>query len=336
MTRRRYYRVTLAEREHLSRLLGAGASTRTLARRLGRAPSSVARELRRLGPSRATYWAVPAQAHARQQARHRAPRPRLDAAPPLKAYVLAGLRRRWSPEQIALRLRQEYPGDMTMRVSHETIYRYLYVLPKGALKTEWLRCLRSRRCHRRRRGATYTRRQLVEPRLIDHRPAEVADRTIPGHWEGDLLLGAARCPAAVGTLVERTTRFTVLVPVPQRHATEGVCTAFARRMRRIPTPLRKTLTTDQGFEFAAHRTLAAQAAVRVYCCHPHSPWARGTNENTNGLLRQFFPKGCDFTRVSVRQLRRVQDLLNERPRKALGGRTPREVFYGLPIQPLLR
>jgi IS30 family transposase len=256
--------------------------------------------------------------------------------PRLRAYVLAGLRRRWSPEQIVIRLRQEYPADVTMRVSHETIYRYLYVLPRGALQRELLRCLRTRRRYRRRRGATYTRRQLVEPVLIDHRPAEAADRTIPGHWEGDLLLGAARCSAAVGTLVERTTRFTVLVPVPHRHAPEAVCAAFARRMRRIPTPLRKTLTTDQGFEFAAHRALATQAAVHVYFCHPHSPWERGTNENTNGLLRQFFPKGCDFTRVSARQLRHVQDLLNERPRKALGGRTPKEVFYGLPLQPLLR
>ncbi|MBI4227953.1 MAG: IS30 family transposase, partial [Candidatus Omnitrophica bacterium] len=178
--------------------------------------------------------------------------------------------------------------------------------------------------------------QLVEPLLIDHRPAEVADRTIPGHWEGDLLLGAARYPAAIGTLVERTTRFTVLVPVAQRRDATAVCAAFARRMRRIPTPLRKTLTTDPGFEFAAHRALAAQAAVQVFFCHPHSPWERGTNENTNGLLRQFFPKGGDFTQVSRRQLHRVQDLLNTRPRKALGGRTPREVFYGLPLQPLLR
>jgi IS30 family transposase len=253
----------------------------------------------------------------------------------LRAYVLAGLRQRWSPEQIVIRLRAEYPQDKTMRISHETVYRYLYVLPRGELRRELLRCLRHRRRYRRPRGRTYFRRQLVEPKLIDHRPPEVEDRAIPGHWEGDLLLGARRCPAAVGTLVERTTRFTVLVPVAQRDA-GTVCQAFARRMRRIPTPLRKTLTTDQGPEFAAHRELAAQMAVQVYFCHPHSPWERGTCENTNGLLRQFFPKGCDFTRISARQIHRVQDLLNNRPRKILQGRTPREVFYGLPIQPLLR
>jgi len=336
VTRRRYYRLTLPEREHLSRLLGTGASTRALARRLGRAPSSVSRELRRLGPSRASYWAFDAQTHAHAQSWSRSPRPRLDRNPRLQAYVLAGLRRRWSPEQIVIRLRAEYPDDTTMRISHETIYRYLYVMPRGQLKAELLRCLRSRRRYRHHRGATYTRRQLVEPMLIDHRPSEVADRTIPGHWEGDLLLGAARCPAAVGTLVERTTRFTVLVPVTQRRDASAVCQAFARRMRRIPTPLRKTLTTDQGFEFAAHRELSAQTAVQVYFCHPHSPWERGTCENTNGLLRQFFPKGCDFTKIPASQVQRVQNLLNERPRKTLGGRTPREVFYGLPIQPLLR
>jgi len=331
--RRRYYRLTLPEREHLSRLLGTGASTRVLAQRLGRAPSSLSRELRRLGPSRAHYWAVDAHRHA--EARWRRRPSRLAQRPRLMAYVLAGLRRRWSPEEIARRLRAEYPTETTMRISHETIYRYLYVLPRGELKRELLRCLRHRRRARQRRGATYTRRQLVEPMLIDHRPAEVADRTIPGHWEGDLVLGAARCPAAVGTLVERTTRFTVLVPVARRDAVT-VCGAFARRMRRLPTPLVKTLTTDQGSEFAGHRELSAQTAVQVYFCHPHSPWERGTNENTNGLLRQFFPKGCDFTKVSPRRLRHVQDLLNTRPRKVLNWRTPHEVFYGLPIQPLLR
>lgn len=333
MTRRRYYRLTLPEREHVSRLLGTGASTRALARRLGRAPSTVSRELRRLGSPRVTYWAGPAQAQARARWRRRPSRLAQDAR--LQAAVLVGLRRRWSPEEIARRLRAEYPDDVTMRVSHETIYRYLYVLPRGELKRELLRCLRHRRRYRQRRGATYTRRQLVEPLLIDHRPAEVEARAIPGHWEGDLVLGAARCPAAVGTLVERTTRFTVLVPVARRDAAT-VGGAFARRMRRIPTPLRKTLTTDQGSEFAGHRELSAQTAVQVYFCHPHSPWERGTNENTNGLLRQFFPKGCDFTKVSARQLAHVQHLLNTRPRKVLHWRTPQEAFYGLPIQPLLR
>lgn len=333
---RRFYRLTLPEREHLSRLLGAGASGRTMARRLGRAPSTVSRELRRLGASRVTYWATTAQRHAQAATRQRGRRARLDQVPRLRAAVLAGLRRRWSPEEIARRLRAEYPADVTMRVSRETIYRYLYVLPRGALKRELLRYLRHRRRYRQRRGATYTRRQLVEPVLIDHRPAEVAARVIPGHWEGDLLVGAARSPVAIGTLVERTTRFTVRVPVVQRHHAMAVCQAFAARMRRIPTPQRKTVTTDQGFEFAAHRTLAAQAAVQVYFCHPHSPWERGTNENTNGLLRQFFPKGCDFTKVSAHRLAHVQHLLNTRPRKVLNWRTPREAFYGLPIQPLLR
>lgn len=332
MTRRRYYRLTLPDREHLSRLLGAGVSGRAMARAVGRAPSSISRELRRLGPSRVTYWATTAQGHALAQARRRHRVPRLAQQARLQAYVYARRRQRWSPRQIAIRLGEEYPADVTMRVSHETIYRYLYVLPKGALKRELLRCLRRRPRYRQRRGAAYVRRRLVDAVSIDQRPPEVAARTIAGHWEGDLVVGR-RQASAVGTLVERTTRFTLLVPLPGRDAAT-VCQAFARRMRRVPTPLAKTLTYDQGSEMAAHRAFTAATAVQVYFCHPHSPWERGTNENTNGLLRQFFPKGTDFTRVSARQLRRVQDLLNNRPRQVLDGKTPREAFYGLPITPV--
>lgn len=324
-----YRRFSWSEREEFSRGLAQCQSLRDVARALGRAPSTLSREWRRPGSPPGGYraWLAATEAYAAAH-RPRCPK-KLDRAPRLRAYVLAHLRHGWSPRQIAIRLRVEYPDDVTMRCSHETIYRYLYVLPRGTLKRELLKSLRTRRRYRQRRGATYTRRQLVEPLLIDHRPAEVAARTIPGHWEGDLLLGAARSPRAIGTLVERTSRFTVLVPIRQRHDPTAVSRAFARRMQGIPTPLRKTLTTDQGAEFRAHRAFTAQTAVQVYFCHPHSPWERGTCENTNGLLRQYFPKG--FTRVSPPQVARAQDLLNNRPRQGLGGKTPREVFYGLPV-----
>ena len=248
--RRRYYRLTLPEREHLSRLLGAGCSTRAMARAMGRPPSTLSRELRRLGPSRGSYWATPAHAHAWHHAAQRHRVLKLAGHPALRTYVFVRLRQGWSPAQIARRLRKEYPQDMTMRVAHETIYRYLYILPRGAL---------------------YASRRLVDTLGIDARPPKVAARTVPGHWEGDLLLGTRHSPAALGTLVERMTRFTVLVRVPRWDA-RTIGQAFAQRLRQIPTPLAKTLTYDNGSEMAGHRAFTAATAVQVYFCHPHSPW----------------------------------------------------------------
>jgi len=325
-----YTRLTFAEREEISRHLAAGAGGRAIARHLGRSPSTISRELRRTGKRRLRtrrrrYRA--AAAHGEAAAAAQAPRrPRkLVVHAPLQAAVHARLAQRWSPEQIARWLVTEYPDDATMRVSHETIYTYLYVLPRGALKRELLRCLRHRRKYRRKRSTPHDRRGLIPDMLsIEERPAEVADRTVPGHWEGDLLMGR-RHASALGTLVERTTRFTLLVPLRSYEA-PGVRRAFAREMRTLPRQLTKSLTYDRGREMVEHRLFTRATQVQVYFAHPHSPWERGTNENTNGLIRQFFPKGTDFSQVSRRDIKHVQTLLNGRPRKVLNWRFPCEAL----------
>lgn len=333
----RYTRLTCVEREEISRQLAARASVRAIARHLGRAPSTISRELRRTGRVRLRYRrhqyrALPAQQWAVRVGRHRRRPRRLATNDRLWAYVVAGLARRWSPEQIATRLRAEYPDDPTMRASHETIYTYVYVLPRGALRRELLHALRHRHKRRRarhRRPGHDRRGQLPDMISIEARLAEVADRTVPGHWEGDLLMGR-RALSALGTLVERTTRTTLLVPLTAKDAT-SVRRAFAREMRTLPQQMRRSLTYDRGKEMAEHRLFTQTTGIRVYFAHPQSPWERGTNENTNGLLRQFFPKRTDFTQLSRRQIKQVQDLMNGRPRKVLNWRTPSEAFYHLPV-----
>ena len=327
-----YTRLSAAEREEISRQLAASAGIRAMARSLGRAPSTISRELRRTGHRRLRdrrrhYRALPAHRLAARVGRRRR-RPRtLVVHQRLQAYVVAGLAQRWSPEQIATRLEAEYPDDATMRISHEAIYTYLYVLPRGQLRRELLAALRHR--HKRRRAhrasrAHERRGQLPDMISIEERPAEVAERTIPGHWEGDLLMGR-RSASALGTLVERTTRTTILVPLKAKDAT-SVRRAFAREMRTLPQQMRRSLTYDRGKEMAEHRLFTAQTQMRVYFAHPHCPWERGTNENTNGLLRQFFPKGTRFTTISRRQIKHIQALVNDRPRKVLAWHSPAKVF----------
>jgi len=245
----------------------------------------------------------------------------------LRAAVLHLLAHRWSPEQIAHGLPQRYPDDPTMRISYEAIYTYLYVLPSGALKRELARYLRRRHRFRRPHKVRLSSRPIQDLVSIDERPQEVADRTVPGHWEGDLLVGHANA-SALGTLVERTTRFTVLVPLKAKDAAT-VRQAFARELRTLPAQLRRSLTYDQGPEMREHRLFTKQTKMRVYFAHPHSPWERGTNENTNGLLRQFFPKGTRFTQVSRAEIKRVQVLLNDRPRKILNWHSPAHAFHHL-------
>ena len=324
----RYRRLSLMEREALSRHLAAGASLRTLAQQLARAPSSLSREVRRHAPSRATYRAVLAQRQADRAARQpRKPR-KLVTHPRLRALVWRLLARRWSPEQIAHGLRRRYPEEPTMRISHETLYTDLYVLPRGALKRTLTDALR--RPHRARRSRRRLRRPTnpVQDMLsIDERPAAVAARTVPGHWEGDLLIGR-RNGSALGTLVERTTRFTLLVPL-RAHDARTVRQAFARELRSLPRQVTQSLTYDQGQEMREHRLFTQATQMQVYFAHPHCPWERGTNENTNGLLRQFFPKGMDFTPLSRRHIKRIQTLFNDRPRKVLDWQSPAEVFTEL-------
>jgi len=323
----RYRRLSLMEREELSRRLAAGHSLRATAQAMQRAPSTLSRELGRHRTTPVTYRAVPAHQRAQRWA-HWPRKPRkLAVQPRLRTAVFTLLAHRWSPEQIARGLPQRYPDEPTMRISHEAIYTYLYVLPSGALKRELARYLRRRHRFRRPRKVRRSSRPIQDLISIDERPQEVADRTVPGHWEGDLLVGHANA-SALGTLVERTTRFTLLVPLKAKDAAT-VRHAFARELRTLPAQLRRSLTYDQGPEMREHRLFTKQTKMRVYFAHPHCPWERGTNENTNGLLRQFFPKGTRFTQVSRAKIKRVQVMLNDRPRKILNWHSPAHAFHHL-------
>lgn len=323
----RYHRLSLEEREELSRMLAAGYSLRATGRALNRAPSTVVRELARHRTTPVTYRAVLAHQRAHRRA-HQPRKPRkLTVQPRLLTAVFTLLAQRWSPEQIARGLPQRYPHEPTMRISHEAIYTYLYVLPRGALKRELAHYLRRRHRFRRPRKVRLSSRPIQDLISIDERPQAVADRTVPGHWEGDLLVGHANA-SALGTLVERTTRFTLLVPLTAKDAVT-VRQAFARELRTLPAQLRRSLTYDQGPEMREHQLFTKQTKMRVYFAHPHCPWERGTNENTNGLLRQFFPKGTRFHQFARRDIKRVQTLLNDRPRKVLNWHSPAHAFNQL-------
>jgi IS30 family transposase len=369
--------LSFAEREEIALRRAGGEGVREIARHLGRAASTISRELRRNAATRGgglEYRATTAQWHAERAAR-RPKRAKLATNPALRAYVgdrLAGAvvapggsavagpavpwrgrrhgrrqRRRWgmawSPQQIAERLRLDYADDVTMRISHEAIYQALYVQGRGALKRELTACLRTGRALRvprarsRGRGKSFITSEV----LISERPAEAEDRAVPGHWEGDLILGLRS--SAIGTLVERTTRFTMLLHLPPMvghgdgarekngpalagHGAEAVRDAIARTITTLPEQLRRSLTWDQGAEMAQHARLRIDTGLQVYFCDPHSPWQRGTNENTNGLLRQYFPKGTDLSLPDVDDLAAVAAALNSRPRKTLGWKTPAEAL----------
>jgi IS30 family transposase len=369
--------LSFAEREEIALLRAQGCGVREAARRLGRDASTVSRELRRNAATRSgglEYRATTAQWHAERAAR-RPKRAKLAENAALRKYVqdrLAGAvagpgwaavrgpvvpwrgrrhgrrqhrrwARAWSPEQIARRLRLDFPGNATMRISHEAIYQSLYVQGRGALRRELTACLRTGRALRvpRARGRGRGQSHVSPEVMISQRPAEVADRAVPGHWEGDLILGLGS--SAVGTLVERRTRFTLLLHLPPMpghgngdrvrngpalagHGAEAVRGAITRTITALPEQLRRSLTWDQGVELSQHAQLRIDTGVQVYFCDPHSPWQRGTNENTNGLLRQYFPKGTDLSAHGAEALAAVAATLNGRPRKTLGWRTPAEAF----------
>jgi IS30 family transposase len=369
--------LTFAEREEIALWRARGLGVREIARRSGRAASTISRELRRNAATRGgtlDYRATTAQWHAERAAR-RPKRAKLATSAALRAYVgerLAGTvvapggaavpgpavpwkgrrhgpgqsrrwARAWSPQQIAERLRLDYPDDESMRISHEAIYQALYVQGRGALKRELTACLRTGRALRVPRARTRGRgKSFAAPEvLISERPAEADDRAVPGHWEGDLILGLGS--SAIGTLVERTTRFTMLLHLPPMaghgtrarekngpalagHGAEAVRDAIARMITTLPEQLRRSLTWDQGAEMAQHARLRIDTGLQVYFCDPHSPWQRGTNENTNGLLRQYFPKGTDLGLHDVDDLAAVAAALNSRPRKTLGWKTPAEAL----------
>ena len=367
--------LSFAEREQIAILRARECGVREIARLLGRSPSTISRELRRNAATRCGYLeyrATTAQWHADRRAR-RPKTAKLVGNPELRRYVqerlsgavqrpdgaaVAGPRvswsgrrhgprkdrrwaKSWSPEQIANRLRLDFPHDESMRISHEAIYQSLYVQGRGALRRELTACLRTGRALRVPRARTRGRGKsfVSEEILISQRPAEAEDRAVPGHWEGDLILGLGS--SAIGTLVERSTRFTMLLHLPPMeghgprvkngpalagHGGEAVRDAIAKTITTLPEQLRRSLTWDQGAEMAQHAQLRIQAGLPVYFCDPHSPWQRGTNENTNGLLRQYFPKGTDLARYSASDLDAVAATLNSRPRKTLGWRTPAEAL----------
>lgn len=318
--RRSRRELTLGEREEISRGLAAGASSRAIARRIGRAPSTVSREVGRNG-GRKRYRAADAdQATLR---RHGRPKPsKLALSPALRAEVEALLELQWSPEQISASLKEKYPDDSPMQVSHETIYRSLFVQGRGALRKELTRHLRTQRFVRQAKKRLRTGRGHIPDRImISERPAEAADRAVPGHWEGDLLLG--KPTDAIGTLVERSTRFVMLFQLPGGAIrAEAVRQGLAETILHLPANLRRSLVWDQGHEMAEHALFTVDTGVQVFFCDPHSPWQRGTNENTNGLLRQYFPKGQSLAAVTQAELDLVADQLNGRPRQTLGWRTP--------------
>jgi IS30 family transposase len=321
-------RLTIEEREEISRLLASDVSIRGIARALCRDPSTISREIRGGSATRTTYRAHRAERRALRNAKKRkSGHHKLEKSERLRAEVVKLLCQYFSPEQIARMLERMYPHDNGMRISPETIYTYLYVLPRGTLKKQLAQYLRQQHAWRHKRKNPRNRGHMgtiPEMISIEERPKEVEDRSIPGHWEGDLIVGKHQ-RSALGTLVERTTRTVLLVPLRGKTAPE-VRSAFVRAIRRVPRELRKSLTYDRGWEMAEHALFTKETKMVVYFAHPQSPWERGTNENTNGLIRQFFPKGTDFNTVSRYHIRRAEHLLNTRPRKTLGWKTPYEAL----------
>jgi IS30 family transposase len=316
--------LNVRDREEISRGLARGQSVRKIAAVLDRAPSTISREIRRHGGAE-NYRATSADAEAWR----RALRPkvcRLAAHPGLRRIVEAKLRADWSPQQIAAWLMQTYPDDPKLHVSHETIYRTLYVQARGALKRELVSHLRRSYGYRQRRKAASTpdnRGKIADAISISERPQEAEDRAVPGHWEGDLLAGTKW--SNIATLVERHSRYVMLIRLTDRNA-PTVARALARRIQRLPTSLKQSLTWDRGKEMAQHKAFTIATDVQVYFCDPRSPWQRGSNENTNGLLRQYFPKGEDLSHFTQRQLDAIALKLNTRPRQTLGWKTPAESF----------
>ena len=324
----KYYRLTFKEREEISRYLASNLSIRMISSKLCRSPATISREIRRSCWHREFYRAIGGQKYAFKERHKTSLSRKLDTHIKLRDFTIYHLiKKRWSPEQVAKRLKVLYPNDMDMRISHESIYSYLYIYPRSLLKKEIIANLKLHHINRRPRKGRQQSSPIQDYLSIEERPAEVADRTVPGHWEGDLLMGSNN-KSYIGTLVERTTRFTLLVKLNGRDATT-VRKAFAKEFKKFPVELKRTLTYDQGQEMAHHKLFTKDTNITVYFAHPHSPWERGTNENTNSIIRRFYPKGTDFSKISEAKLKEVQELINDRPRKVHDFYTPNEVFHKL-------
>ncbi len=314
-------RLSLEQRVEIRVGLDRGWSFADIGRELGRHRSTICREVHANG-GRVRYR--PVSAHRRAMARARRPKAtKLSANPVLCERVSEDLKRLWSPQQIAGRLRREFGDDASMSISQETIYRSLYVQGRGELRKELTRCLRTGRAKRKSQGRLERRGQIPDKVMISERPAEVADRAVPGHWEGDLIIGQNQ-QSAIGTLVERATRFMMLLHLPAGRGAEQVRDAMTTTIQTLPAALARSITWDQGHEMTQHVRFSVETGVPVYFCDPHSPWQRGSNENTNGLLRQYFPKGTDLSVHDAATLQGVADSLNSRPRMTLGWMTPAE------------
>ena len=320
------FRLSPGERERISRGVAAGESGRVIARALGRSASTVCREIR-AGGGRGRYRAVRAECRAAQRAR-RPKATKLSSCPRLVAEIEAGLAKFWSPRQISARLRVDHPHDLEMRISPETIYLSLYVQSRGELRRQLSANLRSGRTKRRPAGRLQRQGHIAGMIPISQRPASVEDRAVPGHWEGDLIMGA-RCRSAVATLVERRTRYVMLGWLGNDHSTLTVIEALKQQMQKLPAHLLRSLTWDQGSELSAHHAFTVATGISVYFCDPHSPWQRGSNENTNGLLRQYLPKGTDLAVHDQAELDRIAAELNGRPRQTLGWMNPAEKMLEL-------
>jgi len=323
-----YKRLNFSDREEISKGIWANEKFATIARRINRTVSTVSREVWNNTKYSWCYSAQKAQERmAKVSSVGRRPK-KLDKNLKLKRYIYRKLRLEWSPEEIANRIKLDYPQDNTMRISHETIYQHIYCLPKGELKKELIRELRQeRKMRQNRKGAHYKRQRIPDIISISERPTEALDRIVPGHWEGDLIVGKDH-KSAIGTLVERTTRTTLILPLKTKDAF-AVRNAMAKAFKKIPVQLKKTLTYDRGTEMSQHKLFTEDTKIKVFFADPHSPWQRGTNENTNGLIRQYFPKGTDFSEISIKRIKEVENRLNSRPRKALAYSTPAEKFYEL-------
>ena len=327
MMAKNYGRLTFAERIEIEKLLSHKKSYSEIAEALNRNKSTICREVNK--QLRGSYKAMNGEAFAvGSVSNRRSGKNKLKQNPELETYVLEKLSLRWSPWQIHKSLQRSFPQNKTMQISHEAIYLYIYLHCKKELKQLLISELRQKRKYRGnvRRGVD-KRTTIQDPIRIDERPEEVKGRLIPGHWEGDLIMGKDRA-SAIGTLVERTTRTIIIVPLKARDATT-VRKAFEKEFQSIPKQMKKTMTYDNGTEMAQHKLFTKNTKIQVYFTHPYSPWERPTNENSNGLIRDYFPAGTDFSQVSKRRLKEVQHQLNERPRHVLDYRTPKEVFEGL-------